>query len=321
MATPPSIRCFVWEDSTRRLPHEISLSPTTDKLKILDGDSRAMSLAGTSTVLRSYAWDEVTQFSGLPAEDPTDMDVFAFWTKSDEIKVEVDECKALCDMFESNIGKGTYKEARQTAHLSVMEQLKAGGITLASASGGTSSKQDLMSQIRAGTQLKNKVQGGAPASLLAQIQQGTQLKSVEAGSAVAITGLLAQAGLLAQIHAGKQLKPVTTGSPAPTGLLAEIQAGLKLKPAAGPPAQISSGAAQLLAQAGLLSQIHAGLKLKPVTTGSPAPSDLLAEIQAGMQLKPMSSTEKLMARLPSAPGGLLTEIQAGLRLKPAPART
>ena len=88
-----------------------------------------MSLAGTSTVLRSYAWDEVTQFSASPSEDPTDMDMFAFWTKSDEIKVEVDECKALCDMFESH-RIGGLNVRRTSIHSDVMAQIRAGGVTL-----------------------------------------------------------------------------------------------------------------------------------------------------------------------------------------------
>ena len=41
-ATGPAVKCFVWEDSSRRLPACIKLSPTTDKLKILDGDGLAM---------------------------------------------------------------------------------------------------------------------------------------------------------------------------------------------------------------------------------------------------------------------------------------
>ena len=97
MSDEEAVKCFVWEDSSQRLPACIKLSPTADKLKILDGDSRATSLSGTSTVLRSYDWNDIMQFSASPSNDPTDMDMFAFWTKSDEIKVEVEECKALCE--------------------------------------------------------------------------------------------------------------------------------------------------------------------------------------------------------------------------------
>jgi hypothetical protein len=275
-----TVECYIWEDSTGRLPECIKLSPAANGLRIMDGESRASLHSGVD-ILKTYKWADITSYTSSPSEDPTDMDKIAFTTSTDTIKIEIDDHTPITAAFDANgVGQGGDGGVQKPAP-----------------------PADLLSQIQAGTQLKavGPPTENARGDILSQIRGGVTLKGVSegvAGNSATQTPPAASADFLSQIKAGAAAhKGLGSGDGSsndgdklkkyammqkmklPEGAIrqkmtqdglsdadqAEFFAGGGAAGGGNAGGGDSGGrAAEMAAPAGLLSQIQAGVSLKKV---------------------------------------------------------